>query len=100
MGAIDIIRDIIKKRQEKKELHIGRGISPDEVELASYKEEERRDNIRIELAKYRKRKDHEMIVGGHYAAMAKKIYGNPQLLKQKNLMSGKNCFNHSGKRLM
>jgi hypothetical protein len=49
MGTIDIIKNLIAKRQEKKELRIGRGISPDEVELASYKEEERRDKIREEF---------------------------------------------------
>jgi hypothetical protein len=100
MGAIDIIRKMIEKKREKTPLNIGKGVSPDEVELASYKEEERRDNIRIELAKYRRRKDHEMIVGGHYAALAKKLYGNQQLLEQKNLMAQKNCFNHSGKNLL
>lgn len=49
------IEDIPKKK-----------LSPDEVELMILKEERRRDAIRVELDKERKRKNRELIIGSTF----------------------------------
>lgn len=57
-----------------------RKLTPDEVELMSFKERERRDNIKKELAMYRRKNDNELLVG------------NRNMLKSKNILNQKNVF--------
>lgn len=56
-----------------------RSLSADEVELNSYLEEERRDNIKKTLAIYRHKKDKELWHGSN-------------ILKAKNILNSKNKF--------
>jgi hypothetical protein len=63
-------------------------ISPDEMELASYKREEARDKIKLELAGYRKRKNREMLVGDHFQKMAERVHGKTNILNAPNILKG------------
>jgi len=72
--------------REEEELIKSRKITPDEVELKSYLEQERRDNIKKMLRYYRAKQRQEILVG-------QKMEVGKNMLNSKNVFKGmKNVF--------
>jgi len=59
-----------------------RRLTPDEVELQSYKREQYLDNVKKEVAEFRKKKDQEALVGNPMTS-------GKSILAQKNVFGGK-----------
>ena len=76
MGFIqDVLRRLVNR-----ELRNGIPVSPDEMELKSYLEREKRDNIKKQLAYYRRKEAREM-------------FGNASLFKNDgSIIKAKNVF--------
>ena len=82
MSMSNIVRKLLAPRTVHGSEEHGRGLTPNEVELLSYKKEEYRDNIKKELARYRKKKDKEMWGGSG-------ILDHGNILRAKNVFKGK-----------
>jgi len=84
------IGDILKKLMGGSRASEGervKGMSPDEVELQSYMEEERRDNLKKLLGKYREKKSKEMLMGNTLVDQ-----GKGSVIGAKNVMNGKSTL--------
>ena len=90
MAMGEILKKLFNRNRTVVEGH--RKLSPDEIELMSYKERERKDRIKMELARYRLRNNREMLIGNTYSNMSRQVQGNPQILGAKNVFKGENCF--------
>lgn len=62
---------------------VGKGITADEVELASFKERERRDNVKKELAVFRKQESNALIIGKPMES-GNNVLGTKTVFGQKN----------------
>jgi len=65
MGLRDIVgkfRDVVQARK----VSTHRGLTPDEVELASYKRREYLDNVKKEVGRYRKVDTNQMFAGSTF----------------------------------
>lgn len=76
-----------------------KGLSPDEVELNSYLEEEKRDQIKEILGKFREKKNRELILGNTLIKGKKSILdaedilkNNNPIIKQKKILHSSNTF--------
>ena len=93
MGIRDLVgkfRDVVQARRVSPH----RGLTPDEVELASYKRREHLDNVKKEVGKYRKVDTNRMFSGSTFdhtntiLSSGKKRKGGSNA----NIMSNKNVF--------
>jgi RNA-splicing ligase RtcB len=94
------IKDILRKmfnnnRRIQREGHPK--LSPEEVELMTYKERERKDQIRMELARYRLKNNREMILENPFSKMSKEVQGDPQILGAKDVFNTKENIFEKGK---
>ena len=69
-------------------------ITPDEMELRSFKERERLDNVRVELAKYRKKNSMFNNAGGIdiYKKSPSILKGDSLIRKQKKILNSGGMF--------
>jgi len=80
LGAIK--RMLSPKGQEQQHFQ---KITPDEVELHSYQERERLDNVRKKLRKYRAQNDRDAIIGKCMLAEKGTILNAKNVFRQKNI---------------
>ena len=88
MNVFDIIKRA-SKLTANKNANRGRKITPDETELAVYKEKERLLNVKKQLHQYKKR-DGGILGNRDYG----KLYGEKPI----NIIAAKNCFGESQRR--
>lgn len=87
MALREILNKLAERRQESMEQgETNRKLTPDEVELMSFKERERLDNVKRELAQFRKQNAQEMIMGKNILTEGKSI------LDQENVFARNDRF--------
>ena len=85
MTIIDTLKKFLNMNKFKGEQY--EKISADEMELQSYLNEERRDELRKLLAYYRLKKNKEILIGNTFADQAREIHGNKGILETDNVFN-------------
>jgi len=85
MTIIDTLKKFLNMNKFKGEQY--EKISADEMELQSYLNEERRDELRKLLAYYRIKKNKEILIGNTFADQAREIHGNKGILETDNVFN-------------
>ena len=75
----------------------GKKLSPAEVELNSYLERERQDNIKKKLFHYRKQNSNEILMGhkmegGSTVLSSKNVFNHKNNIRNKKILDGRNSM--------